>query len=61
MGDLITALGLALAIEGVLYALFPDAMKRMMAYVLDQAPGQMRLAGLAAAAVGVGIVWLVRG
>lgn len=61
MADLATALGLALAIEGVLYALFPEGMKRMMAYVLDQPPNQMRAAGLAAAAGGVVIVWLVRG
>ncbi len=61
MADLVTALGLALAIEGVLYALFPEGMKRMMAYVLDRAPNQMRAAGLAAAAGGVVIVWLVRG
>jgi uncharacterized protein len=61
MSDFVVAIGLAIAIEGVLYALFPDAMKRMMARVLEQ-PGQnIRIAGLAAAVVGVGIVWLVRG
>ncbi len=61
MADLVTALGLALAIEGVLYALFPDGMKRMMAIVLDQPSQQMRAVGLGAAAIGVIIVWLVRG
>ena len=34
MVDLITALGLAITIEGIAYALFPDAMKKMMAKVL---------------------------
>jgi uncharacterized protein YjeT (DUF2065 family) len=61
MADLITALGLALVIEGVLYALFPDAMRRMMAIVLGQPQSQIRAAGLFAAALGVLVVWLVRG
>ena len=61
MSDLLTALALALAIEGTLYALFPEAMQRAMLYVLDQPRGSLRTAGVAAAALGVGIVWLVRG
>ena len=60
MMDLVTALGLALAIEGVLYALFPDAMRKMMAQILSQPPTVVRTSGLLAAAVGVVIVWLVR-
>lgn len=61
MSDFIVAIGLAIAIEGVLYALFPDAMKRMMIRVLEQPAQNIRIAGLAAGVVGVGIVWLVRG
>lgn len=61
MSDLVTALGLALAIEGILYALFPDAMRKMMAQLLLQPPMVVRTSGLLAAAVGVVIVWLVRG
>ena len=61
MGDFITALGLVLVIEGALYALFPDAMQRMMEQVLEMPPQALRSAGLIAAFVGVGIVWLVRG
>jgi uncharacterized protein YjeT (DUF2065 family) len=61
MADLITALGLAMAIEGTLYALFPGAMRRMMAMVLGQPEGQLRAAGLAALVLGVCVVWLVRG
>lgn len=60
MSDLVVALGLELVIEGVLYALLPDAMKRMMAQVLDMPANQLRAAGLVAAAVGLGIVWAVR-
>ncbi|MCB2099848.1 MAG: DUF2065 domain-containing protein [Rhodobacterales bacterium] len=61
MTDFLAALGLALAIEGVAYALFPDAMKRMMAQVLSLPSQQLRAAGLVAAALGVVFVWLVRG
>tara|TARA_B100000315_G_scaffold139166_1_gene128251 strand:+ start:307 stop:492 length:186 start_codon:yes stop_codon:yes gene_type:complete len=61
MSDLLTALALAMAIEGALYALFPDAMKKAMAHLLEQSRGTLRAAGVAAAVAGVGIVWLVRG
>ena len=55
-----TALGLVLVIEGVLYALFPEVMKRAAARALLVPPQAMRLAGLAVACFGVFIVWLVR-
>ena len=61
MSELITALGLVLVIEGALYALFPDGMKRMMALVLNQPAWSLRTAGVVAAGLGVGIVWLLRG
>lgn len=54
------AVGLALALEGALYALFPAAMKRAMATVLSQPAEQLRLAGLAGAVLGVGLVWLAQ-
>ncbi len=62
MGDeLVIALALILVIEGALYALFPEAMKRMMVRVAEQPGSALRSAGLAAATIGVGIVWLMRG
>ncbi len=61
MGDFLTALGLAMAIEGAAYALFPNAMRRMMAQVLEQPSNMIRMVGLSLAALGVGVVWLVRG
>ena len=60
MRDLGTALALVLVVEGVLYALFPDAMKRAAARTLSVPPQTLRLAGLAAACAGVALVWLVR-
>lgn len=60
MSDLLTALALVLVIEGLLYAVFPEQMKRAVAAIMSIPPGTLRIAGLAAAGVGVGIVWLVR-
>ena len=57
---LLKAIGLALALEGALYALFPTAMKRAMSLVLNQSPEQLRYAGLAGATLGVGLVWLAQ-
>ena len=60
MRDLWTALALVLVIEGALYALFPEGMKRAAARALAVPPQTLRLAGLAAACAGVVLVWLVR-
>lgn len=60
MRDLWTALALVLVVEGILYALFPDGMKRLMAQMMTVPPSMLRLAGLAAACMGVGFVWLAR-
>ena len=61
MNELATAIAVAVAIEGILYALFPDGMKRMMASVFEMPSAQLRAAGLIAAALGVGFIWLIRG
>ncbi len=61
MQDLFTALALAVAIEGIAYALFPDAMKRMMITVLAQPSANLRAAGLVAAGLAVFVIWMIRG
>ena len=61
MRDFLSALGLVLVIEGVLYAAAPDRMKRMMVAVQEIPSRYMRAAGLGAAALGVLIVWMIRG
>ena len=61
MLDLVSALGLLLVLEGAVYALFPDGMKRVMAHVLDQPSGYLRRGGLVAAVIGILVLWLVRG
>jgi uncharacterized protein YjeT (DUF2065 family) len=59
--DALLAVGLVLALEGALYALFPDGMRRALATAVALPPDQLRIAGLVAAVLGVGIVWLIRG
>jgi hypothetical protein len=61
MSEVVAAIGLVLVLEGVLYALFPEFMKRM-AQQATQTPGDtLRVAGVISAALGVALVWLVRG
>ena len=61
MSDLVTALGLFLAFEGVIYAGFPGFVKRMGFDVSQMDEGHLRTGGLIALAVGFGLVWLIRG
>lgn len=61
MTDLATALALILVIEGLIYAAFPNQMKRMMLTVLAMPSGSLRTVGLLAAVIGVAIVWALRG
>lgn len=60
MGDLLTAIGLALVVEGLLYGGFPGAAKRMAAQMANAPDQFLRLAGVAAMAIGVLVVWLAR-
>ena len=55
------AVGLLLVVEGVLYALFPDGMKRIAAQAIGTPAETLRMVGLVSAVLGFGIVWLVRG
>jgi uncharacterized protein len=61
MWDLVTALGLVLAVEGILFAAFPDAMKRAMEEAAKTPRDRMRVVGIAGGIVGVLIVWAARG
>jgi uncharacterized protein YjeT (DUF2065 family) len=61
MADFIAALGLVLVIEGVAFAAFPAASRRAMAVMMEAADTNLRTAGIAAAVVGVLVVWLARG
>jgi uncharacterized protein YjeT (DUF2065 family) len=60
MLDLVAALGLALAVEGLLFAAFPDAVKRAMIEAAKSPSDRMRLVGILSAVIGVVIVWVAR-
>jgi len=61
MADLAVAIGLVFVIEGLLYAAFPDAVRRLAALVEVTPDASLRAGGLVAAAIGLVVVWLVRG
>ena len=60
MSDLVTALGLVLIIEGLVYAAAPARFKAMMARLEEIPDETLRMGGLIAVAVGFAIVWLAR-
>ncbi len=60
MTDLFTALALVLVIEGLFLALFPHRLRQIVVMMEQMSPEALRLGGLAAAALGVLLVWLLR-
>jgi len=59
--DFLAAIGLVLVIEGLVYGGFPALARKLAAEVLSVPENVLRIGGLVAIAIGVGIVWLVRG
>lgn len=53
------ALGLILAFEGAVYALFPTFLRHIVRQLDMVNDGQLRLGGLVALVAGVVLVWLV--
>ena len=58
--ELIVAIALILVLEGGLYALFPDGMRKMALQIERVPASTLRTAGLFAATIGVGIIWLLK-
>lgn len=61
MIDLVAGIGIALVIEGLFWALAPDAGKRMVAQMSSLADGQLRAVAWVVVATGCFLVWLARG
>jgi uncharacterized protein YjeT (DUF2065 family) len=61
MGDFFVAIGLVLALEGLIFAAFPGAAKQAMASVLETPDAILRTVGIASAVIGIVVIWLVRG
>mgnify|MGYP002713243534 CR=1 FL=1 len=60
MSDFVAALGLVLVIEGLIYAVFPGAVPKMLEAVKELPPGTLRAGGVVAIACGVAVVWMAR-
>jgi len=61
MRDLLIALALMLALEGLAFAAFPGAMRRAMRDAAETPEKVLRLVGLVSAIVGIVLVWAIRG
>ncbi len=60
MRDLATALALAVVLEGLLYAAFPEQMKRALVSLLELPNSQLRAVALTIAIVGLIVLYLIR-
>lgn len=60
MTDFLAALGLAVVIEGLLYAAFPTQMKRALASLLETPESTIRVVALTSAAAGLILLFFVR-
>lgn len=61
MSDLAVGLGLVLVIEGLIWALAPGIGRRFLEAAARMPEAELRVSGAGAVAIGVLIVWLVRG
>ena len=61
MSDLIVAIALVLVIEGLLWSLFPGLGRKLLETSAGAPESSLRMAGAVAVALGVAVVWLVRG
>jgi uncharacterized protein len=60
MNEFLIIIALFVAIEGLLYAAFPHAMKRAMSQTAQLSPDTLRITGLISAIIGVMAVWLIK-
>jgi len=60
MDEIFTALGLLLFIEGLLYAIFPSGMKKMLNSMKDLSEQRLRVGGLFFAIIGFIIIAYIK-
>lgn len=61
MADFLAAVGLLFVFEGLLYGGFPFFARKLAREASETPESTLRIAGIAALAIGVCIVWFVRG
>ena len=57
---LITALGLVLVLEGLVYVIFPRQMKAMLKSIIEYSDNTLVWIGISTALSGLFLIWLVR-
>lgn len=58
--DVVFAIGLLLAFEGLLFAAFPSTMRRAMEEAAGMSEQVMRLVGVCSAILGIALLWAFR-
>lgn len=57
--QVLAGIAVVLAVEGLLYALAPGAMRRAVAALAEMPEARLRIGGLATAAIGIAIAWVL--
>jgi uncharacterized protein YjeT (DUF2065 family) len=57
LDQVLAGAAVVLALEGLAYAIFPEAMRRTIAAVAQVPQGRLRAGGLVAATAGIGLAW----
>ena len=52
--------GLILIIEGLIYAIFPEGMKKLLTRMIDMPVSALRSGGLVAAVIGLALLWTMK-
>ncbi|MDF1685184.1 MAG: hypothetical protein ACJAVO_002567 [Parvibaculaceae bacterium] len=60
MNELLIAIGLVFVLEGLVFAVFPEEWKKMVATAQKMPATELRKIGIGAMALGVFLVWLIR-
>ncbi|NKE16496.1 DUF2065 domain-containing protein [Roseomonas oryzicola] len=60
MINLLQGVAVVLALEGLLYAVAPGAMRRALRSLAEAPEQRLRVGGLVAAMLGIGLAWLLK-
>ena len=61
MNDLLTGLGIAMVLEGLLWAAATDHARKIVLDLVQMPDSTLKPVGWTIVAAGVGLVWLIRG
>jgi uncharacterized protein YjeT (DUF2065 family) len=59
LAEVLAGVAVVLAVEGLLYAVAPGAMRRAIASLAALPDDRLRIGGLAAAGLGIALAWLL--